>query len=961
MSVSKKNIKIIAALALSLGTYGANAQITWPGITNQTKPWARWWWEGSAVNKKDLTWNMENLHSAGLGGMEITPIYGVKGRESEFIQYLSPKWVDMLKYTLQEAKRLDMGIDLANATGWPFGGPWVTDADASKELFWKNYDLKGGEKLTEPVTYIQQPLIRSDGVAPKITDLVEPIASNKNLQLMALDQVRFEKRIPLTVLMAYDGKGQAINLTDKVAADGKLNWTAPEGNWKLYALYMGWHGKMVERAAPGGEGYVIDHFSKPAVEHYLARFDQAFAGKGIAGKGVVGGLRGFFNDSYEVDDARGQSNFTPEFFAEFQKRRGYDLRDHLPALFGQDNDKDVNSRVVCDYRETIADLLLDNFTKPWDEWAKTKGAIIRNQSHGSPANILDLYGAIDIPETEGSNVLVFKSASSAAHVTGKPLASSESATWLNDHFLSSLGNVKQAIDRYLLGGVNHIFYHGVSYSPKDAPWPGWLFYAAVHFVPDNPFWNDFSTLNNYIARCQSFLQQGKPNNDVLVYYPLFDSFSEPARGGADLLKHYASVMAGLNGSGFETVSQEMQKKGYTFDYISDKQILNLQSSGTSIATGGVLYKTIMLPNCKYVSLNTFTKIMNLAKAGATVVVYKNLPSDVQGYSRLAERQEAYKNLIAQLNFKIGNDGVKTAAIGKGRFIIADEVTPLLTIAGIEREGMTDSGLQFVRRTYKTGKSYFVDNNTDKTIAGWIPLTGKLSSVVIFDPMFKKSGLANMRRTANGRPEIYLQLKAGESCVLQTSPTAIKGAKYTYYEPAGNPVNIEGNWTLKFVEGGPALPQPIKTDQLKSWTELGGDDVKAFSGTGSYTITFNKPAQSAANWQLDLGTVHENAEVYLNGVKITTLIGPQFTVTIPAAQLKPVNTLMVKVANLMANRAIYMDKNNIPYRIFYNTNFPSHGRDSRGADGLFTAANWAPKASGLIGPVTLTPVKVLAVK
>jgi hypothetical protein len=295
---------------------------------------------------------------------------------------------------------------------------------------------------------------------------------------------------------------------------------------------MGWHGKMVERAAPGGEGYVIDHFSKPALDHYLDRFDQAFKGQDISG------IRAFFNDSYEVDDARGQSNFTPQFFDEFIKRRGYDLRDHLPALFGND-DKENDNRILCDYRQTISDLLLDNFTKPWHEWGKSKGALIRNQSHGSPSNILDLYAAVDIPETEGDDVLRFKFATSAAHVTGKPLASSESATWLNDHFLSSLGDVKQAIDKYFVGGVNHIFYHGISYSPKDAPWPGWLFYAAVHFNQTNPFWNDFSTLNQYITNCQSFLQQGKPDNDVLVYYPLFDSFSE--RGEKGLLKHYDAM------------------------------------------------------------------------------------------------------------------------------------------------------------------------------------------------------------------------------------------------------------------------------------------------------------------------------------------------------------------------------------------------------------------------------------
>ncbi|WP_211309785.1 glycosyl hydrolase [Mucilaginibacter yixingensis] len=944
-----KKLKLAAFMACALSTYNGVAQVKWPAITHQTKPWARWWWEGSAVNKKDLTWNMENYKTAGLGGMEITPIYGVKGHESEFIQYLSPQWMDMLQHTLNEAKRLDMGIDLANATGWPFGGPWVTNEDASKEMFTKTFDVKAGSKLTDAVVYVQQPLIRSDGVAPKIADLKEPIASNKNLQLMALDQVRFEKKVPLAVLMAYNDKGQSLNLTSKVDANGSLDWTAPTGSdWKLYAIFQGFHGKMVERAAPGGEGFVIDHFSKPALAHYLDRFDQAFKGHDISG------IRAFFNDSYEVDDARGQSNFTPLLFDEFAKRRGYDLRDHLPALFGN-GDKETANRVLCDYRETISDMLLDNFTKPWESWAKSKNAIIRNQSHGSPANILDLYAAIDIPETEGNDILAFKPAVSAAHVTGKPLASSESATWLADHFLSSLGDVKQSIDKYILGGVNHIFYHGIAYSPQNAPWPGWLFYASVHFTPANPEWGDFSTLNNYIARIQSFMQSGKPDDDVLIYYPIFDSFSEAGNLNAGLLKHYAALRPDFSGTGFAKASEEMLAKGYTFDMISDRQIANVQPSAGKLLTGGIAYKTIMLADCKYIPLSTMTQVVNMAKAGATVVIHGKLPEDVPGFGQLDQRRAAFKALLGTLNFTQGNDGVKVATVGKGKFLMSDDLNALLTIAGLKREQMTDSGLQFNRRTFENGDSYFVVNKSDKAINGWVPLSVKAASVALFDPMAKKMGLAQVKQ-ANGQANVYLQLQPGESCLLQTSPTALTGSPYSYYQSAGDAIAVEGNWKIDFVKGGPSLPAAITTDKLKSWTELGGDDAKAFSGTADYTISFNKPQNNAAMMQLDLGTVYGSAEVYLNGVKLATLLGPQYKVDIPAAALKPVNTLKVSVANLMANRAIYMDKHNMPYRIFYNTNFPAHGRDSRGADGLFTAANWDPKPSGIVGPVHLVPLK-----
>ncbi|MDZ7690761.1 MAG: glycosyl hydrolase [Balneolaceae bacterium] len=230
-------------------------------------------------------------------------------------------------------------------------------------------------------------------------------------------------------------------------------------------------------------------------------FDTAFADRDLSS------LRSFFNDSYEVDDAEGEANWTPNFFEEFEQRRGYDLKQHLPALPG-DQESEQGQRVLTDYRETISDLLLEEFTLQWDAWADEKDAMVRNQAHGSPANILDLYAASDIPETEGTDILRAKMASSAANVTGKPLISAEAATWLNEHFRSNLADVKKAVDRYFLSGVNHMVYHGTAYSPSEETWPGWLFYAAVHFNERNPFWDHFSDFNSYVARTQSFLTVG---------------------------------------------------------------------------------------------------------------------------------------------------------------------------------------------------------------------------------------------------------------------------------------------------------------------------------------------------------------------------------------------------------------------------------------------------------------------
>src|SRR5262245_23987840 len=135
----------------------------WPAIAPETRPWTRWWWQGSAVDRTSITTQLEALAAAGIGGVEVTPIYGVRGAEDRFIQYLSPQWMTMLDHSLREATRLKMGVDMATGTGWPFGGPWVDDTMAPKSIVFKTWTLAGGERLAEPVKLRQTPLVRAIG------------------------------------------------------------------------------------------------------------------------------------------------------------------------------------------------------------------------------------------------------------------------------------------------------------------------------------------------------------------------------------------------------------------------------------------------------------------------------------------------------------------------------------------------------------------------------------------------------------------------------------------------------------------------------------------------------------------------------------------------------------------------------------------------------------------------------
>jgi hypothetical protein len=938
-----------ALLVLVLAGPLRAGELEWPPATRQTRPWTRWWWMGSSVDDSGLTAALEAYRRAGLGGVEITPIYGVAGQEERFVPYLSPAWVDRLRHTLREAQRLDLGVDMATGTGWPFGGPWVPAELAPKTLAHRAYAVAGGQRLAEPVRFRQEPLQRTAGNQVDRAPLKQPVEANGNLQALALDQVRFPRDLPLVALVATSDGGATLDLTARVGTDGALDWTAPPGRWTLHALFQGDHGKMVERAAPGGEGNVIDHFAAKAIRAYLERFDRALAGPDLAG------LRAFFNDSYEVDDATGQADWTPALLDEFQRRRGYDLRHHLPALFGEDT-PDRSTRVLVDYRETISDLLLDTFTREWQGFAKRHGALARNQAHGSPANILDLYAATDIPETEGNELLRMKWATSAAHVSGRRLASAEAATWLGEHFLSTLSDVRRAVDLFFLSGVNHVFYHGTAYSPPAEPWPGWLFYAAVHFNPGNSWWTDLGALNQYVTRVQSFLQDGRPDNDVLLYFPFHEAL---AARGPGLLEHFGDARPTLQGTPFDEAAQALQQQGYGFDFVSDRQLQGVQAAAGRLTTGGASYATVIVPGSRQVSLPALRRLLALAREGATVIAFHPLAQDVPGLAHLEARRAELRALLAEVRFaEAGRDGVREARVGRGVLLHGEALAPLLARAGVRRESMVDAGLQFTRRRLGEDRVYFVANRGTAPVDGWVSLAAPGRGVALFDPMQGGRGYGRTRQAKDGGLEVYLQLPAGESAILVAKGAPAGREEHPYWKALPPGEEIRGTWSIRFVEGGPERPADIEAAALTSWTAFEGEAVKAFSGTATYSIPFPRPKTAAVAYALDLGEVHDSARVRLNGQDLGTLIGPGFRIVIDGAGLAPANLLEVSVSNLMANRIAFLDRQKVRWKKFYNVNFPSRLPENRGPDGLFHADHWPPLPSGLLGPVTLTPLAAL---
>ena len=917
------SIVFAGILTLLCGSCSKNSKISdpWPEITKETKPWTRWWWMGSAVDPENISSLMEQYDEAGFGGLEIAPIYGVKGREEQYLEFLSPDWMEALKTSVSEAERHDMGLDMTLGTGWPFGGPQITPEDAASRLIVKKYELVGNESIKEKI----------------VPDDPRQVEIGANLE----------------ALIAYSDSDEILDLTDKVGEDGTLDWSPESGNWELYAAFCGKTRQRVKRAAPGGSGYTLNHFSKSALETYLKRFDDSFAG--------YKGVRSFFNDSYEVYNA----NWSPGYFDEFLARRGYDLRDYLRELIGE-KENDKIARLKSDYRETMSELLLENFTIPWTEWSHDQGSFSRNQAHGSPGNLIDLYAAVDIPECEifghsnfdipglrkdpddtknvEPNPMMLKLATSAAHVTNKPRISNETFTWLGEHFKVSLSQCKPEVEQAFLAGINHVFYHGMTYSPANSPWPGWLFYASVNFAPSNSFWPHLKGLNTYIARCQSVLQVGKPDNEILVYWPIYDIWSNPRRLEMQLTVH--NIREWLVYPGIEL----MAKEGYSYDFISDALLGQVVSGNGRLQTGGgdMSYDVLVIPECRNMPLESLQKAIDLAKSGS-LVIFEKMPDDVPGLHDLDARRDKFRELIGTLQFTDAGDGIKEVKTGKGTVLLSGNINNALEYAGIAGEKIGRYGLKFTRRKVEDGKFYYLVNHTALPIDDMIPINEEAKTVMIMDPQDGSYGKASVK-TGNAQTRVRVQLLPGESVFLRTWSEQIDTESWAYSEGIDDPNDLLGPWKLEFISGGPALPAPVELESLAPWTELGDTSMNNFSGTAEYTLSFDQADVSADEYILDMGQVCESARVTLNGNDLGVLWSIPYRIKVGDYLKKGENTLKIEVANLMANRIRYMDRYGMAWRNFHEINFVNILYKP------FDASGWEVMKSGLAGPVRIIPVR-----
>ena len=849
----------------------------WPTVTPEAKPGARWWWLGSAVDKENLQWNMQEYAKHGIGALEITPLYGVQGNDANNIPYLSDKWMEMLRFTQEQGKANGIEIDMATGTGWPFGGPWVPlEESACRAVFVEQSFI--GEKV-------------------------------ENMDLRPTEE-RDRKNAVFHKAMLFGQNGSVKDVTDCMK-DGVLNWKATKEDSKLLGgkngsktvvvLYIKYGVMKVKRAAPGGEGLVIDHFDRKAVANYLKHIEDAFE------RTHTPYPHTFFNDSYEVADA----TWTPTLFEEFYKRRGYRLEDHLLAFTHGD------VKLVSDYRETLSDLLLENFTQQWTAWAHSHGAITRNQAHGSPANLIDCYAAVDIPEIEGfglsdfgikglrkdpgktrkndSDYSMFKYAPSAAHICGKPYTSSETFTWLTEHFRTSLSQLKPDIDLMFCAGVNHMFFHGTCYSPKDDPWPGWKFYASIDMSPTNSIWRDAPEFMKYVARCQSFLQWGQPDNDFLVYLPIRDMWK---KNPEKLLMQFSIHAMGQLAPEFIKTILDIDKAGFDCDYISERLLMGCKFVNGGIETAaGTHYKALIIPGSG------------------------EMPEQVKTHI------EAMKAQGAQIIYGTDVDAMNAAA---------------------KPETMkTKYGLKAIRRKNPTGYHYFIANLTPNDVYEDIIPGVEFKDAMWFDPLTGQRYAAYI----DGR-EIDVQLRSGQSMILQTfnQKLPVAEALPVYCDTAAAEMNVElnGPWKLSFIEETPKVGQTFTLDNLQTWETL-SDETRVTMGTGVYETTVKlkkKNLKDATAWKIDLGDVRESARVYINGQYIGCAWSVPYVLDCKNTLKKGKNTIRIEVTNLPANRIADLDRKGVKWRKMEEINVVDINYKKTLYD------TWEPMPSGLNSKVRL---------
>jgi hypothetical protein len=916
----------------------------------------RWWWFGPAVTKSELTREMQVMKDNGIGGFEVQPTYplaldgtlqGPNGPLKN-LKWMSPEFLDMLKFTGGKAKELGLQFNLTIGSGWPYGGPMVSASEGTGRIEVQQVAVTAGEKT---VAFPQLQEGRSV-IAAFIGSAGAAAAEGGGEAAPA--RGRGNRAGGAGARGGRGGRGginanvqtlKPLTLSGNAAT---LPATLPENPTVVF--FISGRGLFkVKRPSYGADGNTVDHLSASAVEHYITE---------VARKELEACAPNFpysiFCDSLEV----GGEDWTPDFVAEFQKRRGYDITPLLPALYGDIGPKTLEVR--HDWGKTLTEVFEDNFNAKFKTLAHEHQSLFREQAYGSPSAGLRSYLTTDLPEGEGFQWHGYRAtryAASASHLMGVPVTSSETFTWLHGTvFRGTPLDIKAEADLHFIQGVNQLVCHGYPYTAEGAPFPGWSFYAAGVFDEQNPWYLVMPDVTKYLQRVSALLRQGQPANDVALYLADDDAWANFRPGSI-------SLSDGVGRQLGQEIIPALLDNGYNMDFFDDGMLdARGKVDGGSLAFGEVKYKTVVLAGVERMPLSTLQKLEQFANAGGTVIATRSIPSIAPGYKATDADQQAVQEISNRL-FKGANaKGIFVQSDGEVAAAIKKHLAPDVAVSNDSAE------IGFIHRHTDGGELYFVANTSNQPreftatfrATGhpemWDAMTGKISG-----------GPQPEAGSGSGGTALKLSLAPYESRIIVFGDRALPNPAAAHPPTNVAAVDLSTGWTVKFdkpLKGTDAQPVTEQMDKLTSWTE--NDKTKNFSGTATYEKTVNiDPALAAApavitfgegtvpaggrggqgyHANLD-GPVRDAAVVIVNGKRAGAVYAPPYRVDVTALLKPGENQITIEVANTSVNAIAAKPYPTYDYagvtREFGNRFQP------QGMEVLST-----PLPSGLLGPVKI---------
>lgn len=912
-----------------------------------------WWWLNGNVTAEAITRDLEEMKAKGYSGALIFDADGSSQQGNRRVPagpvFGSPRWTELFVHACKEAQRLGLELSLNIQSGWNLGGPDVTEPLACQRLVWSQVEIQGpavvNQKLSLPakagrfyqdVAVIAAPLPAGP--------LAEPI---KNLDLknatrelgMSAPDCRFllEDAPPRPGEVAIASK-DIIDLTARMDKDGTLRWRAAAGRWAVLRIGHVATGARVSTQSAGWGGLVLDYMNPDALRAYWSRNIEPLC----EAIGPLAGttLRYVHTDSWEG----GGMNWTPGFDRTFKKNRGYDLLPWLPVLAGYVVDsREASNAFLADFRKTIGDRVAEHYAL-LAELAGKRGMATHPECsgpHAGPLDGLKNYGRGELMMSEfwspsghrpkPESRFFVKQASSAAHTYGKRLVGAEGFTTIGPHWNDvPWSAMKPSFDHEFCEGLNLLFHHTFTCSPKEMGLPGQEYFAGTHFNPQITWWDEAPAFIRYLRRCQYLAQQGQFVADVVYYYG--DHIPNIARLKAD------DPAGALPGFDYDVLSEEL--------LISSLAV----KDGRLVLPSGMEYRVLALPNHRVLSLGAMKKVAALVQDGATVLGPKPL--------RMVslEGGQAGRKLFRKLADDLWGPDVESQAeqqkgtrtIGKGRVAWGMTARELLLTDGVAQDVAFDgdtaaTGTAWIHYRIADADVYFLADQTGKGMTAtatfrspsrvpelWDAVDGSIREAASFK-FADKAALAEVPLELDPYGSVFV--------VFRTPATSGRDAGPNF--PPWRPVReISGPWDVSFApnRGGPA--RPLRFDTLTSWTDHSEPQIKYYSGKAVYRTTFPVGKELAdRELAVELGQVLDVgiARVSLNGTDLGVAWRPPFRVEVSQAIKHGENSLEVTVVNSWRDRLI--GDQNLP-------------EDKRLTRTNIAVKNWKLEPSGLLGPVRL---------